>query len=130
MFDDPPYDLDKELQVTYYAGLALIQSGNIDRGSHLIQSYLDLQEPFDEVYGESHRSVAGRLLLGDTEAALDKLAGLAQYQYDWPFNQTFLERSSVFDPIRNEPEFIELLDEYRKNAAEQRRLLKAAKEAT
>jgi hypothetical protein len=31
----------------------------------------------------------------------------------------------VFDPIREEPAFIALLDEYRENAAEQRQILQA-----
>jgi hypothetical protein len=33
------------------------------------------------------------------------------------------KHSKLYDPIRDEPEFIALLDEYRKNAAEQRRLV-------
>jgi hypothetical protein len=41
------------------------------------------------------------------------------------YQQTVLKHSKLFDPIRNEPEFIALLDEYRKNAAEQRRLVQA-----
>jgi hypothetical protein len=34
-----------------------------------------------------------------------------------------LKHSVIFDPIRNEPEFIELLELYETNAAEQRRLV-------
>ena len=34
-----------------------------------------------------------------------------------------LRYSSLYDPIRDEPEFIALLDEYDRNAAEQRRWL-------
>ena len=40
-------------------------------------------------------------------------------------SQFMLRYSSLYDPIRDEPEFIELLDIYDKNAAEQRRLLQA-----
>jgi len=39
--------------------------------------------------------------------------------------QTMYKHSALFDPIRDEPEFIELLKEYRDNAAEQRRLVQA-----
>ena len=34
--------------------------------------------------------------------------------------------SSLYDPIRNEPEFIALLEFYEQNAAEQRNLLEVA----
>jgi hypothetical protein len=76
------------------------------------------------------RSIAGRLVLGDTDAALDKLAGFAQNKYFWWDNRLYLERSPSYDPIREEPAFIALLDEYRENAAEQRQILQAMNENT
>jgi hypothetical protein len=125
LFDDPPHKLDKEFRATFFAGWALMQSGDIARGSHLIQSFLDLREPFDEAYAAGWPSIAGRLLLGDTDGALDKVAGLAQSKYLLENNRFVLERSSLFDPLRGEPAFIALLDEYRENAAEQRQILQA-----
>ena len=58
------------------------------------------------------------------------LPALAQNKYGRAWNKLYLERSPVYDPIRNEPAFIALLDDYRKNAAEQRQILQAMNENT
>ena len=71
-------------------------------------------------------SVNGRLALGETGAALERFR-----QFDatdkWingdVVTQLMLRYSSLYDPIRDEPEFIELLEMYDKNAAEQRKRL-------
>jgi tetratricopeptide (TPR) repeat protein len=123
LFDDPPRDLDKDFRATYFTALALINSGDVERGSFLMQSFLDLQERYDETFSVGRSSIAGRLLLGDIDAALDKLEGFAQTKYRREWNRMLLERSSTFDALREEPAFIALLDEYRENAAEQRMLL-------
>ena len=128
LFDDPPRDLDKDGRATYFAGLALINSGDVDRGTYLMESLLDLRERYDAAYGANRRSVASRLVLGDTDAALDKLAGTAQNKNRWVENKLYLERSPIFDPIREEPEFVALMDEYRENAEEQRQILQAMNE--
>ncbi len=128
LFDDPPHDLDKDFRATYFAGLALINSGDVDRGTYLMESFLDLRERYDAAYGVHRRSVAGYLVLGDTDGALDKLAGFAQSKYRWLENKLYLERSPLFDPIREEPAFIALLDDYRENAADQRQILQAMNE--
>ena len=128
LFDDPPHDLDKDRRATYFAGLALINSGDVDRGTYLMDSYLGLREQLDEASGVHRRSVAGHLILGDTDAALDKLAGFAQNKYGSWRNKLYLERSPVFDTIREEPAFIALLDELRENAAKQRQILQAMNE--
>jgi len=125
LFDDPPRDLDKDFRATYFTALALINSGDVERGSFLMQSFLDLQERYDDTYRVGRSSIGGRLLLGDIDAALEKLEGFSQSKYRREWNRMFLERSSTFDPLREEPAFIALLDEYRENAAEQRILLQA-----
>jgi hypothetical protein len=125
LFDEPPHDLDKDFRATYFAGMALINSGDVDRGTFLMESFLDLSERYDAAYGVQRRSVAGNLILGDTDAALDKLAGFAQNKYDRESNRLYLERSPLFDPIREEPAFVALLDDYRENAEEQRQILQA-----
>jgi len=130
LFDDPPHDLDKDFRATYFAALALINSGDADRGSHLMRSLQELTERYDEAYGVHRRSIAGRLALGDTDAALDRLAGFAQNKYQRENNRLLLERSPVFDPIRDERAFIALLDELRENAAKQRQILQAMNENT
>ncbi len=128
LFDDPPHDLDEDFTATYFAGVALINSGDIERGSFLVQSFLDLNDRYDEVYVVDWWSISGRLMLGNTDAALDKLERFAETKHFRMWNRLFLERSPVFDPIREEPAFIELLDEYRENAAEQRQILQAMNE--
>jgi hypothetical protein len=105
--------------------LALINSGDVERGSFLMQSFLDLQERYDETFRVARSSIAGRLSLGDIDAALEKLKGFSQTKYRREWNRMLLERSSTFDALREEPAFIALLDEYRENAAEQRILLQA-----
>jgi TolB-like protein len=130
LFDDPPHDLAKEHRATYFVAVALIQSGDTARGSRLMQSYLDLTERYDEAYGANRRSVTARLALGDTEGALEKLTDFSENPYSRLDNKLILERSSLFDPLRDEPAFIELLDEYRRNSEEQQRALQAMNEST
>lgn len=124
LFDDPPRELDVYPRVTYYAGIALYQSGDLERGRHLIQLYLDRQESDEAFYvAVSLRSVVAHLVLGDTDAALDKLDDHSRNIYLGWLDQFELEHNSIYDPIRNEPAFIALLDEYRENAAKQRQIL-------
>jgi len=125
LFDDPPHDLLKSVSATYHVARAMIESGDVERGMHLMRDLSDLREPYDEGYGVIYSSVAARLLLGDTDGALTKLAGLSQNKYYRYDIKTILEHNSVFDAIRDEPAFIALLDEYRVNAKEQRLLMQA-----
>ncbi len=130
LFDDPPSKLDLDPRATYYVGIAQFQSGDVERGRYLIQSYLDKAESFEESYGVRLRSVVAHLVLGDTDGALDKLEDHSRNKYSTSLDQLELERNSVFDPIRNEPTFIALLDEYRENAAKQRQILQAINDDT
>jgi len=130
LFDDPPHDLDKDRNAVFFAGRALLQGGDIDRGSHLIDSYLRLNERFDEVYHVEWEIIASQLLIGDKKAALEKLDIFATTMYFHTMDRTVLQHDSVFDPIREEPAFIALMDEYRENAAEQRQLLQAMNKDT
>ena len=126
LFDDPPYDVQRNSVATFYVGLALIQSGDIDRGTHLLKAFLEEQDPRDEARGPNEYSVIARLALGEKEAAMSKFREFARdNKWSWPgvVTQSMVKHSVIFDPIRNEPEFIELLDFYETNAAEQRRLL-------
>jgi TolB-like protein/cytochrome c-type biogenesis protein CcmH/NrfG len=133
LFDDPPYDVQSNLQATFFVGLALIQSGDVERGAHLMRAYLEGRDPIDEALWPNWRSVAARLALGDKVMAMSKFRELVRVQkWSWPgiVSQAMLKHSAIFDPIRDEPEFIELLDFYESNAAEQRRLLQEMDEAT
>jgi hypothetical protein len=73
-------------------------------------------------------SISGRLALGEREAALEKFRefAAAKWWFAGVTPQTMFRYSSLYVPIRDEPEFIALLDLYEQNAAEQRRLLKEA----
>ena len=134
LFNDPPYDVQRDLHDTFFVGLALVQSGDTDRGGHLLRAYLERRDQEDEVLGVHWSSVAARLALGEKEAAMSKFRELARVNkwfWLWPghgvaygiLSQVMLKHSTIFDPIRNEPEFIELLELYETNAAEQRRLV-------
>jgi len=130
LFDNPPHDLDKDRNAVFFAGRALLQSGDIDRGSHLIESYLVLNERYDKVFHVDWDSIASQLLIGDREAALEKLDQFVETMYFHSLNRTVLQHDSVFDPIRDEPAFIALLGQYQENAAKQRLILQAMNEET
>jgi TolB-like protein len=125
LFDDPPHDLDKSFLGTFFAGLALLRSGDTDRGLHLLQSFDELTAPFRDVYSTGRSSIASRLLVEDRDGALDRLAGFAKSPHRSLYSKLFLERSSLYDPLREEPAFIALLDDYHKNAEKQRQILQA-----
>jgi tetratricopeptide (TPR) repeat protein len=122
LFDDPPYDLQMDWDAAFYVGLALVQSGDIDRGGHLLRDFIEWMDPFDETRGPNWMSVAARLALGEKKAAMTKFRELAGvnpwHSSSWSasswsagiLSQVMLRRSFIFDPIRNEPEFIKLLE--------------------
>ena len=124
----PPYDLDKNFGATYLAGRALIQSGDVDRGAHLVNSFLDLLEPYAEIYSVGSASIASRLLIGETDGAMEQLDRFVARPNSGFLTRLALEHSPVYDSIRNEPAFIALLDGFHKNAEEQRQILQAMNE--
>jgi TolB-like protein/Flp pilus assembly protein TadD len=130
LFDDPPHDLDKDFRATRFVGMALLQSGDTDRGSRLIRSVDEMAAPYREAYGTGRRSIINSLLVGDKDGALERLADLAKSPHRSNYNKLFLERSSLYDPLRDEPAFIALLDEYRKNAEEQRQILESMSQSS
>ena len=127
LFDDPPHDFDNFEWSTHFSAVALLQSGDIDRGTVLMKAFLKEADRDEEVYPVNWSSITGRLALGDIDAAMTKLKQFRPTMYHMVgvhFVDMF-KHSKAYDPIRNEPEFIALLDEYRKNAAEQRLLVQA-----
>ena len=48
-----------------------------------------------------------------------------QKRYYWEFNRTLLEHSHLFDPLREDPAFVAMLESYRTEAEEQRTILQA-----
>ena len=129
LFDDPPHELDRDFWGTYFVGRALLNSGDVERGSVLLRYCIDEQERWDEAYHFAHRvSVETRLLLGDRAGALEKFAVFANGR-SGNLDRLLLERDKIFDPIRSEPGFVALLEKWRVNAAEQRQLLQAMNDA-
>jgi TolB-like protein/Flp pilus assembly protein TadD len=129
LFDDPPRNFYKDFWGTYFVGRLLMKSGDVERGTLLLRAIIDEQDRFDEAYDFAHRvSVEARLLLGDIEGAMAKLSVLAS---DLPgFNDLILfEHDSVFNPIRNEPAFVALLEKRRADVAAQQQLLQATNDA-
>jgi TolB-like protein/Flp pilus assembly protein TadD len=129
LFDDPPTDLARDTAATFFAGMALMQSGDVERGTHLLQFYVDYQSRYDDVYRVNRSTLAGHLLLGDTDSAKEKLPAFVENRYYWEMNRMLLEHSSLFDPLREEPAFVQMLDDYKREAEEQRTLLQASANA-
>ena len=125
LFDDPPHDLEREPAATFFVGLALKQSGDVERGSLLLQSYINEQSRYEDVYGVNRSSIGGRLAIGDVDGAKDRLPGFEKIRYYWELNRMLLERSHLYDALREEPAFVAMLENYRAEAAEQRTLLQA-----
>jgi hypothetical protein len=108
-----------------FVGLALLQSGDVERGSHLLQKYLDWRSPRDAAYGVSRSTIAVKLALGDLDGAREILPTFEEFRYYWEFNRILLERSHLFDPLREDPAFIAMLEDYSAEAEEQRTILQA-----
>jgi TolB-like protein/Flp pilus assembly protein TadD len=125
LLDDPPHDLEKDPVGMMFVGLALLQSGDVERGSYLLRKYLDYRSPRDEAYAVSRSSIAVHLALGDLDEARGMLAEFDTNRYYWSFNRTLLEHSPLFDPLREDPDFVDMLDNYREEATEQRTILQA-----
>jgi len=125
LFDNPPTDLSRNTAATFFAGMALMQSGDVERGTHLLQFYVDFQSRYEDAYRVNRSSLASRLLLGDIDGAKEKLPAFVEYRHYWEMNRMLLQHSSLFDPLREEPAFVQMLDDYEREAGEQRTLLQA-----
>ena len=86
---------------------------------------MDWRSPRDEAYGVSRSTIAVKLALGETDEARELLPEFEEFRYYWEFNRILLERSHLFDPLREEPAFVAMLEDYRAEAEEQRTLLQA-----
>ena len=70
-------------------------------------------------------SIGGRLALGDVDGARERLPGFEKHRYYWELNRMLLERSHLYDPLREEPAFAAMLESYRTEAETQRTILQA-----
>ena len=125
LFDDPPPDVRGPFKGNFYGGIALMRSGDVERGIRLLQLLKELPPVREKYNVVTIWDIAVRLLIGDTDGALDMLEEHSRSKYTGYLDKFELEHNSIFDPIRNEPAFITLLDQYRENAAKQRQILQA-----
>lgn len=125
LFDDPPHDLDKSYMATHMAGIALASSGAVERGNDFLRWWDAEAQSFEEVYGVGRDSITVSLVLGDKTEALQKLQNFSESDFSKTYHRMFLENDALFDTVRDEPQFIALLDNYRVIAEQQRELLQA-----
>jgi tetratricopeptide (TPR) repeat protein len=129
LFTDPPTQPLKNPLALYGTALALLRDGDKEKAEPLVRAMLEFIDSSKEGGFYTSPMVANLLLAqGETDAALESFR---QYVANNKFyisgnGAQFLYRhSSLYDPIRNEPEFIELLEEWEVNAAEHREKLQA-----
>ncbi|MGI9200302.1 MAG: tetratricopeptide repeat protein [Woeseiaceae bacterium] len=129
LFDEPPHSFDRSWLGVYYVGMAFINNGDRERGAMFLQAGQDRRDQFEEAYNfVALPGIESRLALGDPDAALRRLNGFSADMFNDEHNHNLLKHDAIFDPIREDPAFIALLEQYERNAAEQRRLIQAANE--
>jgi TolB-like protein/Tfp pilus assembly protein PilF len=126
LFDDPPIDFDRSGLGTFYVGVAEFNNGNEERGREFLRAWGAQSKIFENAYGYTD---VGRtmieIMIGDRDAALQQGEYSTHRMYGSVFNYMLLTYNPLADPVRDDPEFIALLQKYQANAAEQRKLLQA-----
>jgi len=124
LFDDPPRDLDPLDIGTLFTGLALINSGDVDRGLYLLNTVDENLAPSRSARGVRLGDVI--FALGDPDKAATRFAEYVQNNPSrlgaW---YLFFERAGHFDVLREDPVFVDYLEGSRELADEQRQLLQA-----
>jgi len=129
LFDAPPYDFERSFMATFFVGLAEFHNGNEERGSAFLRAWNAEVEASEAAYNfTSYTRISIASLIDNEEADLtpSELASVERYPSDWSY--LYLDRSIVYDPLREDPEFKSLIDEYRANAITQQQLLQASNE--
>jgi tetratricopeptide (TPR) repeat protein len=125
LLDDPPTDLEKDYMGTYFAGVAYKHSGDAELGQELLRWLESEAAPFVKIYGADRSDINLLLELGDRDRALQTFSEFRKQIFSSEFNALLLRGDHAFDVMRDEPEFVSLMQEYDRNAAEQRELLQA-----
>jgi hypothetical protein len=104
----------------------LLNTGEADLGQALLErttAYLEHTLPAAIEHVDRNHPDTCHLVAGDLEKALASLeTQLAHgHIYDWPFTH----QMPMYDPIRHEPRYQELLAERERHVAEQRALIEA-----
>ena len=100
-------------------------SGEVERGAELLRWWNTEERPFEEIYGVGRDSITVSLMLGDKTEALQKLQRFSESDFSKTYHRIFLENDPLFDAVRDEPQFIALMNNYRIIAEQQRELLQA-----
>jgi len=130
LFDDPPVYAENNRAITHLVGRALVQSGQTERGFHLLRLWSEDIEKFEAIYGPFDGSIEIDLLRGDKDAALAKLRLREQYQYDWQLDQIYFARDTLWQTIADEPLLAERIEHLNQHAAAQRDILQATQKQT
>jgi TolB-like protein len=130
LFVEPPTDLKKDVGTTFATGITLLRHGDRERGEPFTRLGLEVLHKREQAgYFIDPANLVAYLALGETEAALETLREITALNKFHGMNgnayQGMFRYSSLFEPLRREPEFIALLEVYDQNAAEQRELLQA-----
>lgn len=127
LFADPPYELEKNRAALYATGLALLRHGDVARDEPLLRAYLDIVKVGPGFYVTDLLQVNAYLALDERETAIEIFRSFVNFKwYSGLIHRLMIRYSSLYDPIRNEPEFIALLEAYDQNGAEQHQLLQEA----
>jgi TolB-like protein/Flp pilus assembly protein TadD len=126
LFDEPPIDYERSGLGTFYVGVAEFNNGDEERGTEILRAWSQMVSGFEEAYGFTN---VGRqfidIMIGDRAATLQDGDFSGHRMYNGLFNYMLLTNGPSADPVRDDPEFIELLQKYQTNAAEQRKILQA-----
>ena len=123
LFDDSPANIADDLEMTFFVGRALVQSGQTERGFRLLDAWSIDTVKLEAVIGLSTESIEIDLLRGDKQAALVKLQARDSMKYDDAFDRFYFARDSLWQTLADEPQFIELVEHLNQHAAEQRAIL-------
>ena len=130
LFEEPPSNTLEYGGITVAAGWVLLRHGDERRGEPLLRRGLQQmgQRQQAGVFIDPLNLIVYQIL-GETEMALETIraiqAGSLFHRASGLDYQVIFRYSSLFESLRRQPEFVALLDEYDRNAGEQRALLKA-----
>jgi TolB-like protein/Flp pilus assembly protein TadD len=129
LFDAPPIDYERSGLGTFYVGAAEFNNGNEERGTEFLQAWSKMVATFEDAYGFTN---VGRLLvdimIGDRDTVLQDGELSAHRMYNGDFNYMMLKHAPSADPVRDDPEYIELLQKYEANALIQQQILQSRNE--
>jgi hypothetical protein len=125
LFAATPKNVASDLSMAFLVSRALVEGGDNERGSRILNLWSDEVTSYEDVYGVTAASVELDLLLGDTKAALAKLKKLEPRKFEGAFDRTYIIRDKLWQEIADEPQLLDLIDELEQHVAEQQSVLQA-----